>query len=328
MACEPNTATRVKILNAMRIRGYSQSEAADRALRMQVHREAEKIKGEAIPGPPAPEAAAISALLTLSTTANMGRVALAAITPVPAAGSILPAAVVAALPSPPRKTQKTSHQEQIARQNERKRRAIQGQAHARATTLIAEERTKEKKNRRTTAEVIEQVEWEFRARSFPVTLSKPTINQYITLNMIGTFPLARRNEGAMPHAAFELLMLAAESFIKLKQVNSEHIKRQMLMIMFNELCGVTSSEKRVKETMFERVIRATNVSLNASVAPAVKERRIGWTTYANLHAWFVSFEAFLIDFGFATIGSNGELVFLEEAGLAVRRSGCGHARSA
>ncbi len=69
----------------------------------------------------------------------------------------------------------------------------------------------------------------------------------------------------MPHAAFELLVLATESFIKIKQVNSEEITRIMLMIMFNELCGVTSSEKRVKETMFERVMRATNVSLNASV---------------------------------------------------------------
>ena len=117
MACEPDTATRVKILDSMRIRGYFQSEAADQALQMQVRREVEKIKGEAIPGPPAPEAAAVSALLSLSTTANVGRVALAAITPVPAAGPILLAAGVAALPSPPRKMQKTSHQEQIARQN-------------------------------------------------------------------------------------------------------------------------------------------------------------------------------------------------------------------
>jgi hypothetical protein len=171
----------------MRIRGYSQSEAANQALQMQVHRKAEKIKGEAIPGPPAPEAAVVSALLSLSTTANMGRVALVAITPVLAAGPILLAAGVAALPSPPRKTQKMLHQEQIARQNERKRRAIQGQAHACATTLVAEERTTEKENRCMTAEVIEQVEWEFRARGFIVTLSKPTINRYVVLNMIGTW---------------------------------------------------------------------------------------------------------------------------------------------
>jgi hypothetical protein len=190
VACEPNTATRDKILDAMRIRGHSINEAADRALQMQVPCEAEKIKGEAIPGPPDPEAAAVSVLLSLSTTSNVGRVALAAITPVPAAGPILPEAGVAALQSPPRKTQKTLHQEQIARQNKRKRRATQGQAHARATTLVAEERTKEKQNRRTTAEVIEQVELEFRARGFPVTLSKPTINQVVMLNMIGTFPFA------------------------------------------------------------------------------------------------------------------------------------------
>jgi hypothetical protein len=133
VACEPNTATRVKIPDAMRIRGYSQSKAADRGLQMQVRREAEKIKGEAIPGPPTPEAAAVSVLLSLSTTANVGRVSLAAITPVPAAGPILLAAGVATLPSPPRKTQKMLHQEQIMRQNERKHRAVQGQAHARAT---------------------------------------------------------------------------------------------------------------------------------------------------------------------------------------------------
>jgi hypothetical protein len=70
--------------------------------------------------------------LTLLSTANVGRrAALATITPVPTAGPILAAAGVAALPSQPRKTRKTSHQEQIARQNERKRRAVQGQAHER-----------------------------------------------------------------------------------------------------------------------------------------------------------------------------------------------------
>jgi hypothetical protein len=147
VACEPNTATRVKIPNAMRIRGYSQSEAANRALQMQVHCEAEKIKGKAIPGPLAPEAAVVSALLSLSTTANMGRVALAAITPVPVAGPILPAAGVAVLPSPPRKMQKMLHKEQIARQNERKRRALQGQAHARAT-IGSSQRPRRPRNKR------------------------------------------------------------------------------------------------------------------------------------------------------------------------------------
>ena len=66
VACDANPYTRVKIPDAMRIKGYSPSEAANRLLQMQVRHEADKIKGEAIPGPPAPAAAAAaaSALLT------------------------------------------------------------------------------------------------------------------------------------------------------------------------------------------------------------------------------------------------------------------------
>ena len=89
VACDANPDTRVKIPDAMRITGYSPSEAANRSLQMQVRREADKFKGEAIPGPPAPAAAAASALLTLSTTANVGRPAFRTITTVPAAVSMV-----------------------------------------------------------------------------------------------------------------------------------------------------------------------------------------------------------------------------------------------
>ena len=81
----------------------------------------------------------------------------------------------------------------------------------------------------------------------------------------------------MPHATFELLVLAAKSFIKIKGVNNNHLERNMLKIIFNKLCGVSSLEKIVKETMFERVMRATNVLLNASVSPisTIHRRRRG-----------------------------------------------------
>ena len=59
------------------------------------------------------------------------------------------------------------------------------QAHARATTLVAEERMKPKENCRTTAQVIASVEEEFRARGYGVTLSKNTINRYVAHGMLG-----------------------------------------------------------------------------------------------------------------------------------------------
>ena len=113
-----------------------------------------------------------------------------------------------------------SHQEQISKQNKRKRKAIHAQAHARATTLVAEERALPKENRQSTVQVIAQVEREFRARGHGVTLSKNTINRYVQLGMVGTFPLSRGYEGTMPRHAFDLLVLAAESYIQIRNVNS------------------------------------------------------------------------------------------------------------
>jgi hypothetical protein len=58
-----------------------------------------------------------------------------------------------------------SHQEQISKQNERKRKAVHAQAHARATTLVAEERALPKEDRRLTVQVMAQVEGGFGHRA-------------------------------------------------------------------------------------------------------------------------------------------------------------------
>ncbi len=98
---------------------------------------------------------------------------------------------------------KTSHQEQIGKQNESKRKVVHAQAHLRATTLVAKERALPKEDRRYTAQVIAQVKGEFRARGHVATLNKNTINRYVQLGRVGTFPLARGYEGMMPGHAFD-----------------------------------------------------------------------------------------------------------------------------
>ena len=146
LACGLNPDTRAKIPDAMRIKGYSNVEATNQSLQQQVRCKAEKLKGEAIPCPPVPVAAAASSLMALSATANMGRPTLRTISPNPAT-IVAPFVTVGGdkagiLPSPERKVRKTSHQEQIGKQNERKHKAVHAQAHVRATTLVAEERMK------------------------------------------------------------------------------------------------------------------------------------------------------------------------------------------
>jgi hypothetical protein len=73
LACETNPDTRLSIPAAMRAKGYSDVEAADRILVQQVRRESQKIKPK---DTSRPESAAASLLLALVTVATMARPAL------------------------------------------------------------------------------------------------------------------------------------------------------------------------------------------------------------------------------------------------------------
>jgi hypothetical protein len=60
-------------------------------------------------------------------------------------------------------------------------------------------------------------------------------------------------------------------------------------------------------------MKSTNVFLCAFIVPQAKERCIcSQTRYANLLVWFDNFKVFLIVFGFAIVGCNGEPVFDEK----------------
>jgi len=59
------------------------------------------------------------------------------------------------------------------------------------------------------------------------------------------------------------------------------------------------------------VVRDTAIDINANKLNCEEDRRIRWTTYQNLGLWFDSWEAFLIDYGFATISQTRELIIEE-----------------
>ena len=139
-------------------------------------------------------------------------------------------------------------------------------------------------------------------------MAKSTVNRYIQNDMVGSAPLARGYEGIIPKAIFKLLVLAIKSFIQIKQVNCEVIVRKQLLVAVNKLCGITSGD-HIKENMLERVMQLTTVSLDVTITPAVKKRRLLCTTRDNLHTWFLGFKEFLLKFGFATLDDNtGELI--------------------
>ncbi len=157
----------------MRVNGYSEDEAVNRTLQMQVRREVEKLKGNSS------ASAAATAMLMLSTTTTTITTRTTTATTISTISSEL-----LDLPSPLKKTRKMSHLRQIDRQNERKTKEAYAQALARATTLVVTERGKEKKNASSTHSILTKVEGGFCARGFEVSLSKATVNRYVWNGMV------------------------------------------------------------------------------------------------------------------------------------------------
>ena len=161
--------------------------------------------------------------------------------------------------------------------------------------------------------MIEQVEGEFRLHGFHVSLSKMTINKYVADNMEGEFPISRGYCGLMPTHAFHLVVLPVESHIQVVQVNSVSPKWNEIICLIIKCCGVVDEQGgQLKTSLFYRAMRATRVSLNAAVTPPDKERRLHWTTYSNLLAWFMNFRVFLLGKDFAREGGGGDALIFDK----------------
>ena len=149
LACVPNPVTRLSIPTAMRAKGYTDVKAVDQVLVQQVRCVSQSC----------PKSVATLLLLALATvaTAARSRPVLQTITLNPMAAPVVAVDGINAgiLHSPERKVRKTSHQEQITKQKERKRKAVYAQAHAQTNTLVARERVLPKEFHRPTLQVIE-----------------------------------------------------------------------------------------------------------------------------------------------------------------------------
>jgi len=70
--------------------------------------------------------------------------------------------------------------------------------------LVAAERKEEKENARPTATVIVQVEGEYKACGFVVSLAKSTVNRYIQNDMVRSAPLALSKDDPRRKRVFQM----------------------------------------------------------------------------------------------------------------------------
>ena len=63
--------------------------------------------------------------------------------------------------------------------------------------------------------------------------------------------------------------------------------------------------------LLNHVIHDTAIDINADKLNCAEDCCVRWTTEDNLKLWFDTWEKFIVKYGFATINTNGEIVFTE-----------------
>ena len=64
--------------------------------------------------------------------------------------------------------------------------------------------------------------------------------------------------------------------------------------------------------MLQRILLATAKDLDASTMHIAEDRRVRWTTFANVTSWFDNWEFDLVELGFATRGADGKVIIPPE----------------
>jgi hypothetical protein len=136
-----------------------------------------------------------------------------------------------------------------------------------------------------------------------------TIRRYINANIAGMSPLKVGVKGDVPTCAFKSLCIAFESFVRIMQINSRQgeITYKKLASRINVLL-----RKDYRLNMLQRILLATSKNLDASTMHIAEDRRVRWTTFANISSWFDNWEFDLVELGFATRDADGKIAIPAE----------------
>jgi hypothetical protein len=139
--------------------------------------------------------------------------------------------------------------------------------------------------------------------------SNATIRRYVSANLAGMSPLKIGVKGDVPVCVFKSLCIAFESFIPIQQINSRQgeITYKKLASRINALLG-----HNYKLKMLQHILLATAKNLDSSTMHIAEDRRVRWTTFANISCWFDNWEFDLVELGFATRDTNGKIAISAE----------------
>ncbi len=137
-----------------------------------------------------------------------------------------------------------------------------------------------------------------------------TISRYVAHGLVNLSPIKMGPEGHVSVQAYKNLCQAYSSLIPINQMNAcagDNSRKKLIPMLMKTFDIGTIKATR----LLNRAVRDMAIDINAVKLNCAEDRHIRWTTYQNLAIWFDSWEAFLIDYGFAIISETGELIIEE-----------------
>ena len=126
--------------------------------------------------------------------------------------------------------------------------------------------------------------------------SASTIHHYVAdLNCVGESPLKKGPTGSIETVAYKALCTAFSSKIRIMQLNGKAATRTK---QIQWLMDTMKYKKQQATDLLVRLSRDCADNLTAGKINHVEERRVKWTTYANLDLWFSAWEKVLDKYGF------------------------------
>ncbi len=145
---------------------------------------------------------------------------------------------------------------------------------------------------------------------FKVCLSKATIACYANHGHIDASPMKMGLFSHLLAMGYKFLCQAYFSLIPINQMNGcagDNSRKKMIPLLFKPFdIGISKAKG-----LLNRVLPDTATNINAKKLNCAEDYRIRWTTYQNFSLWFVSWEVFLVDYGFTIISQTGELIVEE-----------------
>ena len=152
-------------------------------------------------------------------------------------------------------------------------------------------------------------------RKHQTNISSRTITRYTNRGLIGISPLKRGPEGDVSDRIMKVLVRAFESYVQINQGNGNGaviLEWKHLCKRLNLVASPLFFEPKYSDRLYIRILEQTTIEFGVHVQEMVEDRRIRWTTYANLRLWFETWGEDLVELGFAHKDDDDKIIITHE----------------